>query len=657
MSLPRRLAVLAGLALALLGIALPAASADPSSTDVKISDVQNQPGQVRFLLSTTGGEQLTPGSVVVTAGGRTLQATAQIPSSASDGGAATPLRVVYLVLDTSGSMAGDGINAARSAAKQYAASLPADVQVGLVAFSNVPHLLLRATVDRNALYAAVQGLKANGNTSLYDAILTAVDAMKGLPPNAVRRLLILSDGADNTSHNSESAASGALKIVDVSADVVAFRLPGNEQVLEQLAQASGGKVLPAADAGHLAGAFAAAASVFRQQLEVTVKIPADLANTRQTLTITANGGSATVTAETTVVLPVAAPAAGSGSSTVAAPMAATSSKQLWLVVAIAFVAILSVALAVLFLPVMAAARAERASRLAEMHRYRVVGALGADGAMPAPAASQTPTAVTQRTLSFVDRTLRAREGARERVVSSLEGAGMRMRPEEWAVIQAAAILALAAAFGLLLGNFFAAILGGALGYGGCRLFLRIRTSRREAAFLAQIPDTLQLIAGSLRSGFSLNQALNTVVREGTEPTASEFTRALTEARLGAELENALDDVAVRMRCDDLGWVVMAIRISREVGGNLAEVLGNTVTTMRQRSELRGLVRVLSAEGRISAKILMALPFFLAAFMLLFRRGYINPLFHNGVGWAMIAGGVVMLTIGGVWLNRLVKIEV
>ena len=87
-----------------------------------------------------------------------------------------------------------------------------------------------------------------------------------------------------------------------------------------------------------------------------------------------------------------------------------------------------------------------------------------------------------------------------------------------------------------------------------RVFINILIGRRSNAFIDQLPDTLQLIAGSLRSGFSLSQAMVGVVREGTEPTASEFSRTLTEVRLGAELESALDTTATRMRCADLHWV-------------------------------------------------------------------------------------------------------
>jgi tight adherence protein B len=259
-------------------------------------------------------------------------------------------------------------------------------------------------------------------------------------------------------------------------------------------------------------------------------------------------------------------------------------------------------------------------------------------------------------LSIVDRTMRAR-GYRERIVSDLDRAGLRMRPEEWAVIQLFATVIPAIVLALFAGSPLFLPVGGVLGWLGARFFIRHKISRRAAEFERQLPDTLQLLAGSLRTGFSLNQALTSVVREGTEPTASEFARALAEVKLGAELEDALDDVATRMNCQDLHWVVIAVRISREVGGNLAEVLGTTVTLMRQRAELRGLVKVLSAEGRISARILVGLPFVIGGLIALTRPGYLEPLFHSAIGFALLAVGAVLLGLGSFWLSRLVKIEV
>lgn len=323
------------------------------------------------------------------------------------------------------------------------------------------------------------------------------------------------------------------------------------------------------------------------------------------------------------------------------------------VLVVVFAVLLGLALLAIGAPAMASGRATRSARLQEVLRYRQTTA--EPETSPKRVAPPSPTVVAQRAVELADQALRAR-GRRKDVVSALEGAGVRIRPEEWAVIHFGICAAVAAALYLIGGSLWWVPAGAVLGWFGGRAYLGVRRSKREAAFQAQIPETLQLIAGSLHAGFSLGQALGTVVREGTEPTASEFNRALTEAKLGANLEDALEGVAGRMSCQDLGWVVMAIRVSREVGGNLAEVIQTTVVTMRARAELRGLVRTLSAEGRLSAWVLEALPFGIAGYLMLTKPGYLAPLIHSGLGIGLLVAGSAMMAVGIFWISRLVKVE-
>ena len=139
------------------------------------------------------------------------------------------------------------------------------------------------------------------------------------------------------------------------------------------------------------------------------------------------------------------------------------------------------------------------------------------------------------------------------------------------------------------------------------IYLKWRHRRRLSAFNAQLAETLGLMAGGLQAGLSLPQAVDSVVREGNEPMAGELRRALVEQRLGVDITDALEGVGERMESEDFGWVVMAIRIQREVGGNLAEILHTVADTLREREYLRRQVRALSAEGRLSGYILAGLP--------------------------------------------------
>jgi len=240
----------------------------------------------------------------------------------------------------------------------------------------------------------------------------------------------------------------------------------------------------------------------------------------------------------------------------------------------------------------------------------------------------------------------------------LDLAGSERKPAEWVLLGIAGSALLAAALTLATRNLLIGVLGGALGgWLGMRVALSIRIGRRRAAFGEQLPDVLQLIAGSLQSGFSLPQAVDAVVREGSQPATGEFSRALAEARLGADLEDGLNRVADRMSSTDLRWTVMAIRIQREVGGNLAEVLRTVVGTMRERAFLRRQVSSLSSEGRLSAYVLIALPLLIGGWFFYSDPSYMKPLYTTLLGLVMLVGSAVLIVVGALWMRKLIKIEV
>jgi tight adherence protein B len=165
------------------------------------------------------------------------------------------------------------------------------------------------------------------------------------------------------------------------------------------------------------------------------------------------------------------------------------------------------------------------------------------------------------------------------------------------------------------------------------------------------------MAGSLKAGLSLAQALDTVVREGQEPLSGEFRRALVETRLGVPIEDALESIGMRMESADFEWTVMAIRIQREVGGNLAELLLNVAGTLRERDYLRRQVKALSAEGRFSAYILLAMPPGVILYMMAVNPSYLNPLIHTPQGLVLLCGMVLLMGIGALTMKKMVKVEV
>ena len=240
---------------------------------------------------------------------------------------------------------------------------------------------------------------------------------------------------------------------------------------------------------------------------------------------------------------------------------------------------------------------------------------------------------------------------------ALEQANLPLRPgEAIAGAMAASIL-----FGLLTGVVSRSVIWGlaaaAIGIviGGAAV--QSIANRERARFEGQLPDTLNLISTSLRAGYSLLQSVEAVSQEAPEPTKREFSRALTETRLGRSPVDSLKDVGVRMQSTDFDWAVLAISIQREVGGNLAEVLQTAAETMVQRNRLRREMKALTAEGRISAIVLGSLPFFLFAFLFTTNRSYLDPLLSSTGGIVAMVGALGLLIAGLFWLTRIVKVDI
>ncbi len=184
-----------------------------------------------------------------------------------------------------------------------------------------------------------------------------------------------------------------------------------------------------------------------------------------------------------------------------------------------------------------------------------------------------------------------------------------------------------------------------------------RRTRRLAAFESQLPDSLNLLAGSMRAGFSFMQGLEAVADESPEPMRRELQRVFTEARLGRTIETALEDCARRMASDDLSWVVIALSIQREVGGNLAELLDTVAHTMTQRERLRREVKSLTAEGRFSAIVLTVMPFFFLVMFQVLQPSYVSTLFTDFLGTLAAIGALLGIGIGWFWLRKITRIEV
>jgi len=190
-----------------------------------------------------------------------------------------------------------------------------------------------------------------------------------------------------------------------------------------------------------------------------------------------------------------------------------------------------------------------------------------------------------------------------------------------------------------------------------RALVRRRIARKRRAFADQLPDNLDVLASALRAGHSLVGALSVVVADAAEPSKSELQRVIADEQLGVPLEAALDRVVERMRSRDLEQVALVASVQSETGGNAAEVLDRVIETIRERQEVRRLIRTLTAQGRLARWIVSLLPILLMIGIAIISPSYLRPMFtHTGGLVALVLGGF-MIAAGSVIIGKIVDIEV
>ncbi len=208
------------------------------------------------------------------------------------------------------------------------------------------------------------------------------------------------------------------------------------------------------------------------------------------------------------------------------------------------------------------------------------------------------------------------------------------------------------------------IVGAVVGFMLPRWYVRRRQGKRLNQFNKQLPDTITLIANALRAGSSFLQAIELVVREARPPISTEFARVIREVNLGLPFETALENLVRRVRSDDLELMVTAISIQYQVGGNLAEILDSIAFTIRERVRIKGEIRTLTAQQRMSGYVVAFLPIALAGFLFLIAPGFLQPMLDPDVAIFGIPAGIVLIAIGGIMMfvgfmiiRRIVDIEV
>lgn len=250
-----------------------------------------------------------------------------------------------------------------------------------------------------------------------------------------------------------------------------------------------------------------------------------------------------------------------------------------------------------------------------------------------------------------------KRGRLQEIQANLVKAQVYMRAEEYLGMTLVVGIVFYAIVFLLSKSVLLGILGGLIGLYLPGMLVNSKKNKRSLKMTDQLPEALNIISSGLRAGFSFPQAVSIVVREMEPPLADEFSRVLRENRMGKPMDEALNDLLGRVENDDIELLVTALLIQRQVGGNLAEVLDSISHTIRERVRIKGEIRTLTAEGRLSAIILSLLPPFMVLLLLLINPGYLATLVQDPLGIIMIALAVVMQIIGVLIIRKIVAIDV
>ena len=540
---------------------------------------------------------------------------------------------VVLAVDRSQSMLGKALADATAAARAFIRTKPRSDRISIVAVGKSAVQLTgfsSLTADADAALRTLEVDPVRG-TALYDSVILSSQALED-DVHATHVLVLLTDGQEVSSDASLAEAIDAARTAKVAVYPIAIESPSfSPAPLKRLAAETGGRYAGAATSGSLPAIYAALAAELRRTWTVSY-----LTTARPGDRIELAVGKAR--AETLVP----------GTSTVSASEKSGLPGPLYSVgpAVVATIVGACVLLATLLLfraPAGTGLRRRIAPHLGERVNKRSRGQV-----QERFATASTVMRATEQALGHL------------RVWHSLhkllERADLPLRTVELVYAAVGSALLLAIIFAIAgLGPIFillAMVIGGSIPI----LVVWFKARRRLMAIDDQLPDLLVTLAASLKAGHSFRSGIQAVVDEGQPPASKEFKRVLTETRLGRPMDHALADMAERVGSKNLSFVVTAVTIQRQVGGSLAGIFDMVAEAVRNRQQFARKIRSLTAMGRMSAWVLVGIPFFMLFSITLVNGEYMSPLYHSGTGQKLLVLGIVMIGIGSLMLRKIVSFK-
>ncbi len=536
---------------------------------------------------------------------------------------------IVLAVDNSNSMRGEPLRQATRAASDFLARQQQAAATGLVTFGHEALDLTRANESRQEVDRTLAALAPDpqGGTSLYDAVGLSASRLQRMS-DGMRILVLLTDGRDLGSRSSLSGAIAAARRANVVVYSIAAGSKADKRPLAALASATGGKVFDAADVGSLGSTYRA----LSQELDRTWQIsyltqarPGD----RLVLSVRAGGRRG--------AMPLKIPGSKYG-PTKSASIARSGTTAAFVVLLVAL--LLSCA----------GVAAHRRLRKSEIGRLVDKHVKGGERREEDEARGGRFDAL----LAWTERSLDELPGS-GRLAEAVERSGLGLRVGHLPYLAGLSALVFGVGATAIGAGPLLAVLLMLAGLGVPLLALRIAAAQRRKAFDRQLPDVLSTIASTLRAGHGLRPAIRAIADDGSPPASEEFSRVLGEERLGRPLDEALTGMCERIGSPDLEYVATAVNVQSQVGGSLAGLFDTLSDTVRERQRHARKVKALTSMGRMSAAILISLPFGLTLIMSVINPSYMAPLFTTSVGHVLIGICLVSMTIGSLILKRIVSV--
>ena len=558
---------------------------------------------------------------------------------------------IVLVLDASGSMKGSPIIETINAANTFIDEMGGSDRIAVIGFSDEAIVYSNFSSNKQQLKDSISHVAAAGETALFDGIMKGLEQFNNSDEINHRYLIVLSDGKDTASFSNVGDVVQKSKEKNVIVYSIALLSQDfDPKDISQISKETGGELLTTTNSQDLAGFYSLISQKIRNQYKISFE-------STKPRTENIDIGIAIKKSNINDSIKIAYPNpfyTYSASQVISDPLADTryAFAGIWWFKPVIFALVFVSATLLMYLisTIMVRNKKGLKSRIDSYANSATGKNLEAelDG-------KEKKNSILSKLSNFISKISFGRRFG-ELFEQKLKRAGMSLKGTEFIFIHITLVIISTFVTFLLTKNISLMLVIVLVVIFLPFLFINFKTGQRLKKFNEQLPDTLQLVEGALKAGYSLHQALAMVIEETKPPISEEFKTALSEIRVGLPEKEALENMAGRINSELFSWVVKAINIQREVGGNLAEIMDIIANTIRERDRVLRQIGALVSEGKLSAYVLIGLPIGIAIILSVINKSYISVLVTTKMGMGMLALAIVLMIAGIMWILRIIKIE-